>query len=444
MTGINQPLHTRWQYAAYALPALPLAGLALPLYIIVPTFYADVIGLPLASVGMVLLAIRILDAITDPLFGWSADSFSKRIGRRKGFFLLSIPVTALSGFMLFWPPMDAGLIYLGLWGALASIGYTWTVLPYTAWGAELVTDYTGRARLSAWREAATLVGTLLAISLPFTIGLQRADGFHGLAAMGLLLLVALPLCAMVATVTVPEPKDHSTTSISFLQSLQFLARNGPFVRLISAFFLNGFANAIPATLFLYFVSDRLRVPDMRGPFLFLYFLSAIAGVPLALKAAGRFGKHRAWCGSLVTGCAIFALSGFLGSGDVIPFGAICVLTGLLLGFDLALPPSIQADVIDVDTATSGAQRSGFYFAAWSLATKLALALAVGAVFPILDYAGFKTSGTVNAPSALTVLGILYAWMPIIPKLAAAALMWNFPIGKLELAAVQQRIASTQR
>ncbi len=61
--------------AAYALPALPLAGLALPLYVIVPTFYSDVIGLQIAAVGAVLLLIRILDAFTDPLFGWLADSF---------------------------------------------------------------------------------------------------------------------------------------------------------------------------------------------------------------------------------------------------------------------------------------------------------------------------------------------------------------------------------
>ena len=43
-----------------------------------------------------------------------------------------------------------------------------------------------------------------------------------------------------------------------------------------------------------------------------------------------------------------------------------------------LPPAIQADVIDVDTAASGEQRSGLYFATWGLATKLALALAENA------------------------------------------------------------------
>lgn len=56
-----------------------------------------------------------------------------------------------------------------------------------------------------------------------------------------------------------------------------------------------------------------------------------------------------------------------------PFILICVLKGLLLGFDLALPPARQANVIDYDTAQTGDQRSGIYFAFWSIATKLALA-----------------------------------------------------------------------
>ncbi len=72
-------------YAIYALPALPLAAIALPLYIIVPSFYASALGLSLASIGTVLLAIRCLDAVTDPLFGWLSDRFSARRGRRRVF-----------------------------------------------------------------------------------------------------------------------------------------------------------------------------------------------------------------------------------------------------------------------------------------------------------------------------------------------------------------------
>ena len=77
--------------------------------------------------------------------------------------------------------------------------------------------------------------------------------------------------------------------------------------LIVAYFVNGLANGIPATLFLYFVSQILQSADMRGPMLFLYFLAGLAGVPAGVKLAGVIGKHRAWCWAMLVNCAIFAL-----------------------------------------------------------------------------------------------------------------------------------------
>lgn len=429
----------------YALPAIPLAAVALPLYVIVPTFYAQNLGVPIAAVGTVLLLIRLLDAACDPLIGWLCDQVFIKSGRRRTFFLMSVPLTALAAFMVFWPPSGAGVGYLAFWGTLLSVGYTGTLLPYTAWGAELSTDYRGRSVVSAFREGATLVGTLIAVVLPFAVGLDNIDGPHGLAAVAVLTIVLLPSAGLLAVKTVPEPANRSTRKLSLAVSLHFVVRNRPFVRLIAAFLLNGFANAIPATLFLYFVSERLGAAELRGPLLFLYFLCGMLGVPLAVWLAAKAGKHRTWCGAMTVACAVFALAGFLGVGDVVPFAIICAATGLLLGFDLALPPAIQADVIDYDTASSGEQRSGLYFAAWGLATKLSLALGVGLVFPILAWSGFDATGGQAMPeTALTTLSALYAWLPILPKAAAIAVMWNFPLGEDAQRSLRARIDSTGR
>lgn len=426
----------------YALPAIPLAALALPLYVIVPTFYAQNLQLPIAAVGTVLLLIRLIDAASDPMIGWLCDRLFMKSGRRRTFFLLCVPLTALAAFMVFWPPSGAGVGYLALWGTLLSVGYTGTLLPYTAWGAELATDYRGRSVVSAFREGATLIGTVIAVVLPFAVGLDRIDGFHGLAAIAVLTLVLLPAFGVFAVKIVPEPANRSTTRLRLAESLRFVVRNRPFVRLIFAFLLNGFANAIPATLFLYFVSERLGVAEMRGPLLCLYFLCGVVGVPMAVWLAGKAGKHRTWCAAMTVACVVFAFAGFLGAGDIVPFAVICAATGLLLGFDLALPPAIQADVIDYDTAKSGEQRSGLYFAAWGLATKLSLALSVGLVFPILAWSGFESSAAGAMPeTAIATLAALYAWFPILPKAAAIAVMWNFPLGEDAQRSLRARIDS---
>jgi glycoside/pentoside/hexuronide:cation symporter, GPH family len=193
-------------------------------------------------------------------------------------------------------------------------------------------------------------------------------------------------------------------------------------------------------LFLYFVSSVIGDEDLRGPLLFLYFLCGIAGVPLALWAARRTSKHRAWCYAMVAVCLVFSCAPLLGNGDVWLFTAICISNGVCLGFDIVLPAAIQADVIDADTAKSGEQRSGFYFAAWSLATKMSLALGVGIAFPLLGAFGFNPApDAANTPEALFALAVVYAWVPVTLKIIAIGLMWNFPLGAAEQADLRKQI-----
>ncbi|WP_306118320.1 MULTISPECIES: MFS transporter [unclassified Roseitalea] len=427
---------------AYALPAIPLAALTLPLYILVPTFYAEAVGLPLAAIGTALLFVRILDAVNDPLIGVIADRLRTPFGRRRTLFAASLPLTALAAFMLFWPPAEAGVLYLFAWGAILSVGYTASVIPFFAWGAEMTGAYGGRTTIAGWREGLTLTGTLIAIALPFALGLDDARSFHGLALLAVVIAASLPVLGLFAVFTVPEPREFTRERVRWREGLGHLARNRPFIRLIAAFFLNGLANGIPATLFLLFVADVLGAEAMRGPLLFLYFACGVAGVPLAAWAARRIGKHRAWALGMICAAIVFAPVPLLSQGDIAAFAVICAVTGLLVGFDLAIPPAIQADVIDVDTAGSGEQRSGLYFAAWSLSTKLSLALAVGLAFPVLDAFGFRAgAGPDQDPVALAGLAITYGWVPIALKLGAIALVWNFPLDAAEQSALRRTIES---
>jgi Na+/melibiose symporter-like transporter len=131
---------------------------------------------------------------------------------------------------------------------------------------------------------------------------------------------------------------------------------------------------------------------------------------------------------MIYACAVFALVPMLGPGDVRAYAVICVLTGLALGADLALPPAIQADVVDIDTAGDGEQRTGLYFALWSVATKAALALSGGVALIVLDSVGFVAGGA-NEPGAISALVGLYAVAPIVLKLVAVALMWRFSLDR---------------
>ena len=88
------------------------------------------------------------------------------------------------------------------------------------------------------------------------------------------------------------------------------------------------------------------------------------------------------------------------------------------------------------------QRSGLYFATWGLATKLALALAVGVAFPLLGWAGFDPGAGLRS-TGLATLGFLYAGLPIVLKLAAIAMMWNFPLDVVAQATLRAKIEASR-
>ncbi len=409
---------------AYALPAIALAALYLPLFTYVTPFYVAERGVDLAAIGFAWLAIRLFDALSDPLMGWLSDRTPPRWGRRRVWLAAAVPVILIATWQAFVPPENAGLGHAVFWLALVVVGWTMAQTPYAAWGAELSDDYHGRVHVTAWREAMVLVGTLLTTIVYFVAG----GGGEGLRAIAVALVVFLPLSVIVTVLVTPDRAGRSTKRPTFGEGMRALAANAPFRRLLAAWFVNGAANGLPATLFLFFVADRLGDPDAAGWLIVVYFVSAIAGVPLWGMVSAQIGKHRAWGWAMAYSCVVFSGALFLTTGDIGLFAAVCVLTGLALGADLTLPPAIQADVVELDTRITGAERAGLFFALWQVATKASVALSSGLALVVLGYVGFA-AGETNDPTALTTLSWLYAGVPIVLKLIAVAMMWNFPLDR---------------
>jgi Na+/melibiose symporter-like transporter len=247
-------------YIAYAVPALPLALFALPLYVHLPKLYSEHAGLPLAVIGAALLAARLLDAILDPLIGRWYD----RHRHRKLMLLLALPLLLAGGYMLFLPPADAGLTWLLCGLVLAYGGYSLAVINHQAWGAEFPLGEGARLRATAWREGAALLGVLLAAGLPAALADTLAAG---VARLYWLFVPVLCISVLLAVIRVPPPLvtrggDDDDAPLS-------LWRSAAFRHLIVTYGINGIAAAIPATLVLFYVDDVLKAGAWSGVFLLL-------------------------------------------------------------------------------------------------------------------------------------------------------------------------------
>jgi Na+/melibiose symporter-like transporter len=423
-----------WQQGwRYGLMGLPLAFVALPLYVLLPNHYARTFGMPLATLGAVLLGARLFDALIDPLLG----RWSDRLFGRSPYAVLrwgGLAAVALgSGFAaLFFPPVSTrGMLMAWLVLALA-----WTYAAYSAlsvlhqsWGARLGGDEVQRSRVVAWREGLGLLGVVLAAISPLALGLLASVALFFIALLGGW------LAWRVAMIPPPARPARLGSDVAVGGALRGAAGGPvdglpasltlPFARpafraLLAVFMVNGIASAVPATLLLFFVQDRLQAASTWEPlFLGSYFLTAALAIPLWLRLVPRWGLARTWGVGMLLSVAVFAFAASLGAGDSAAFLLVCALSGAALGTDLALPGALLAGAI-ADGGDRG-HAEGAYFGWWNFATKLNLALAAGVALPLLSALGY-VSGT-RDPQALQTLSLAYCVLPCVLKLLAAFLLY---------------------
>jgi len=424
MAASAEPLEFRWpQGLRYGLMALPLAFVALPLYVFLPNYYARNFGIPLASLGALLLLARVADALIDPLLGrWIDRLFARSQAQVLRFSAMAAMLLA-SGFVaLFFPPVRQHPDLL-VWAACALLvcylGYSALTLVQQSWGALLGGDEALRSRVVAWREGLGLAGVILASMAPLAWGLPVTAIILCLAlALGWLAWTAAP-----APVLAPAPvHSQAGTGLQVFAPLRYR----PFRALLAVFLANGIASALPATLILFFVQDRLQAPPSMEPwFLASYFLAAALGMAPVSRLVARWGLQTLWLASMGLSVAVFAWAGQLGSGDSLPFIAICVLSGLCMAADLTVPGAMLAGLIS--SQAEPGRDSGIYWGWWNMVAKLNLALAAGLSLPLLSYAGYEPGS--RSDEALRSITYAYCVLPCLLKVVAAGLLYFLFIRK---------------
>ncbi len=419
----SSPTHTQTDMRAYSagngwrygLLGLPLAFVALPLYVILPNHYAREFGMPLATLGLVLLFARLFDAFIDPLLGKLSDKLFARSANAVLAFGAAAGVILAIGFvLLFSPPLAVRQQQTSLiaWAATMLLvtyaAYSALSIAHQSWGAMLGGTEAQRSRLVAWREGLGLIGVILASILPVAVGLIASIATFIIALL-------LGFFAWKKSIQpIARKTDESLSNI--FQPFKQIA----FKRLLAVFVFNGIASAVPATLILFFVQDRLQAPkQMEAAFLGAYFICAALAVPLWLHLIKRIGLARSWLTGMVLAMAVFAWAMQLGSGDTTAFIVICALSGIALSADLTIPSALLAGVI-ADAGDRG-RAEGAYFGWWNFATKLNLALAAGLTLPLLELLGY-IPGT-QQPQALQALTIVYCLVPIAIKIVAALALY---------------------
>lgn len=401
---------------AYGFLAVPLAFASMPLYIYAPDFYATQYGLSLSTLAALLLGLRLIDAIQDPFIGYLSDKY---LHRRIYIIALAALVLVVAFTALFQPAANFGLsVWFVLFMLLSTSAYSVLSINLNTIGGMWSQERTEKTRIAGYREAFGLIGLLLAVTLPGVLQqvMPSSRAFLWVSMLlGFLMLVALALFvrwyrgedAVRASSHAPKPLSAKAFPLQTRYTYIVYA-------------LSMLASSIPAVLVLFFIRDRLNMEAYTALFLALYFLSGACGMPLWTSISKKTDKATAWLIGMALAVVSFFWAIFITPETAWSYGFICVLSGLALGADLAIPPSILADQIHDQRSE---QHAASYYGILTFIAKSALAIASLIALPLLDFFGFKPGGANNA-DALLVLSITYAGIPSIIKLVSAILLWR--------------------
>lgn len=430
--------------AAFTSPALPLAAIGMPMIVYLPPYYAGTLGLGLGTVGLLFFLVRVIDLPFDPLFGQLMDNTRSRFGRYKAWAIGGALVLMGGAYLVFMaePGITPARAFAQL--LFMYLGYSALFVAHYGWAASLSRDYHERSRLFGWVQAGHVLGMIVVLSLPPLVA--RLTGSEGAApgvqAMGWFIVAAAPLTALLAAAVAPEAPIETPRVKPTLADFKALARNPLVRRLLAIDALVGIAPGLTGAMFIFYFEHRLGFTAAQASLLLLfYFVAGFAAAPIWVRLAKRLGKHRAMAVAMLLYCVTHGGLSLLPAGGFNDAIVGMLIAGIPYTALYFFPRAMLADVGDVDRLETGLDRNGLLQAVLTTTSKIAHAVPVAIVYPILGLIGFNpTPGAANTPDAILGMTLLFVLGPIALILGTAWLVARWPHDEKAHADVQAALA----
>jgi GPH family glycoside/pentoside/hexuronide:cation symporter len=405
-------------------------------------FYTDRQGLSPSLAGLAFFLALVLDAMTDPLVGNISDRARFKSGRRRPFFFASIPMAVCYFLLLSPPPLKAGLFvwFFGFYFLMLSSRKFYE----TAFGAlmpELTLDYDERTKLSTFRMLLGTVGDISGALLPFAASYLFARGTD-FKVTGAICGLTVAGGAMLAYAGLRERAEFSTLERSkLLASIKSMAGNRPFVILVIATALAIMAINIPTVLLRFLAKYWYHDENAAARWLMAYFAGSMVSYPFWFRITVRFEKKPAFVVAMLCN-AIGSLAFMLVTPQSIlgPYFLMAFSGFSAIGIWVT-QISASADVIEWDEERTGQRQEGAYAGITSMSIKMAIAVTLLLVGPVLSWVGYKPGGGGITPQAGDNLRAVFALGPASIYLLSALVFSRYPITRKSHHEMRDRLAA---
>lgn len=407
-------------------------------------FYTDVMGISAGVVGILMMAARFVDAVTDVTMGQIVDrSRPTKDGKFKPWIKRMCGPVAVASFLIYqsgFADMAYGfrvawmtVTYL-LWG---SVFYTAINIPYGSMASAISSDPKERAELSTWRNiGATLAGLVIGAGTP-VVAYETVNGNTVLSGSRMtmiagvftvLAIICYLLCFHLVRERVPIEANKQRLEVGKL--VKSLVTNRALLGIIAAAILLLLAQLGMQGISGYVFPNFYGSANAQSISSLVSSLAVLAVcAPFAVKLSAKFGKKELSAVSCAFSAVIYLVCLFAEPRNAYVYVVFYTLAYIGVGFFNTVIWAMITDVIDDAEVRNGVREDGTIYAVYSFARKVGQALSAGMMGGILNMIGYSQA-TAFDPDVTEGIFRMSCFIPIIGFAAVSlALAFLYPLGK---------------
>lgn len=418
-------------------------------------FLLDVAGLRPGAVGIILGASVIIDAFTDPFIGSLSDRTSTKWGRKRPWLLFGAVPLGIA-FFLHWlvPPLSGFwlIAYYFVVSNLLRVAFTAVNIPYTALTPEMTRDYDERTQLNTYRFMFSIVGSIVAVVLHPIIVSMAGDAITGhmfSAGIWMVVIIVATLACFAGTFELPPTQAVNPKSYNFIQRLQIVASNRPYLMVTGIYLLSWLTlQFIQANLLLY-TRYWLLAEDQFTIFVALIQIVAAVFLPIWGWATTKIGKKGVYLAGASIWLITLILLYFIQPGQVAQLMVASAFAGIGVSVAYLIPWSMVPDTIEYNELETGERQEGVFYGMFVFLQKLGLAAGLAFSNFALEGSGYINAEIIDGvqqvvaqpDSVLNTLRIIVSLAPAGILALSIPLVMMYPITRAYYDEIQAELAT---
>lgn len=392
-------------------------------------YLSDTMGLNTGIIGTLMLLSKVLDGISDVIFGSLIDRTKSKLGKARPWMLYAQIGVSLCLVLLFSVPGGISTTaqyayFFAFYTILNAIFYTANGIAYSALSALITRNKNERVQLGSIRFMFAVV-TNIVMGFSVTMGVEAFGG--GAAGWRMVAIICAVIGLVVNTISclcVKElPEEEAATEeaksqddkISFTQSLKLLISNKYYVLIVAIYIVNYFMSNLTTGSGIYFMQNVMGDGSLMGMFSMMKMFPVILALiftPILVKKCGSMQKVNFW-GYLISDILGIFLIYFSLQKNLKLMLLFMFLKGVFAGTLTGTLNALIAEISGYTYRTKGVHIDGMMFSCSSLGVKVGGGIGTAAVGWLLELGGYVGTAAVQTDGAVRMIFNMYITFPVI-------------------------------